>query len=945
MARSLGIDSAWIAGVVVMLGTLGWIESSTGTGRGLVELQGEFWAAHLGDGEALRVRARKTGVIFPAGGTVDFTLQDTDSTRLQSLGAEWTPLIATSSLEVVMREGPTGSSVIRVIPGSPAFAIAGRRDADGRDVVLERARLGAGPTMGQPSRLRVTLDGPRFLLAIDGRDALTWDDVEATGSRASLRATGGGVTVTHLRATTMGTSGPAEMRDDLDRLPAVSRWPGRLENTLLAGCVLATVALWLALLFALARSQWMSLRDTLAVTAFALCLPTLPSALRFVGVDIAPSPSALPLLVIFGVAIAGVFILARSSGRTQPESLTTRRLVVVGAALTLATLAVGHERSTQLAPRLAAEHASWNTVPPRPFRLSAARQLHALNALEAKGEWRDFDLIARVTMPADAVCEWRVRAHGETAWSLCLSTRPDVPTRWIEQDTMRFAPRHADLGTLARDTEFELVIEARGRQLTALVGGRELVVADAVGAGGDIVALAVDGRTSVSSCDIRARQAGEYPGVADAWAAREVWRAVAVPWGVLVAWVVVALVTTRQRPLALAAPAACALLPCALVFLVDDAPSGRPWVSLTNLGGLTAIALATTGVLAARGRLVTSALLVVTSVACAAALVLGTARIARHVDLTPPAATSLLAWRGERVAPGLAHWQVPLLRHLNEALVAHRFRGRVHPAETPAQTFRVVALGGSVTYGFHIPRKNDAAFPAVLERLLGSERTDVINAAWRGATGARLLRMLRDGLADVDIDAVVLCLTYNDAYALSRVDEHAMLAQLEAHAEEQASSRLATMWHGLRMSLDYRSGIRDLAGLLYTSSLTDSSPTDNADTSVLWNDLNLQAGSPTPPERFAAVINAFVEEAHRRGVPLVLVAEPLAGDDPLIWKDEFHAVLAEAALADGVSYVDPTPALQHAGGARLFLDKVHPNIEGHAVIARQIAPVLESLRD
>jgi len=44
----------------------------------------------------------------------------------------------------------------------------------------------------------------------------------------------------------------------------------------------------------------------------------------------------------------------------------------------------------------------------------------------------------------------------------------------------------------------------------------------------------------------------------------------------------------------------------------------------------------------------------------------------------------------------------------------------------------------------------------------------------------------------------------------------------------------------------------------------------------------------------------------------------------------------------GLPVVDPSPALQAAGGAELFFDDVHLKPAGHAVVAEVLAPVVRA---
>lgn len=93
------------------------------------------------------------------------------------------------------------------------------------------------------------------------------------------------------------------------------------------------------------------------------------------------------------------------------------------------------------------------------------------------------------------------------------------------------------------------------------------------------------------------------------------------------------------------------------------------------------------------------------------------------------------------------------------------FRGPdFEPAKTP-DTFRVLTLGGSSTFGFH--NADDETYPFYLQsEFLDEERdiqVEVINAGFPYYTSASIRSLLEDELFEYDPDLLTLYTAYNDA--------------------------------------------------------------------------------------------------------------------------------------------------------------------------------------
>ena len=675
----------------------------------------------------------------------------------------------------------------------------------------------------------------------------------------------------------------------------------------------------------------------------ALCW-TAPVGLALAAGRVSASPApgpALPAAAVAGLALALVVLRRRvwsaelrAPARPSLEALLAGTLVALAAFVVLST-PDEPQAVTPPEPGSSAELAAraFPTAPPAlPLRLDAA------NSLLVDGRSRDLDLVLQATLEPDSVLELRLRADAPPitrGMALWLSSDARLPTGFVRETAEECTPVGTSGGTVAAGRPVDVRIQARGARLQAEVDGRRVEASDGWTAATGVVVLAARGAATVSALEITPAPAAPAPAAVPVAPAPERAALAALPLALglvfgLGLWWLAAL--TLSRALTLAAFAA---LPLALV--------ARPEGEGTRLVEAARIAYAVAGLLVlpalVHARSARPARLLVYLLAACLAAPVSVAALVTHgrgaAGLLPPGFDHL-AWAGERLDGDLVHLRHPLVRLLDEYLADHRFRHRQVALEKPAGVVRVLALGGSTTWGFglHVPDEPD--FTLALEQRLardvagGEPAVEVLNAAWRGATGARLFHLLRGGLLDFRPDVVVLCLTYNDVFALTRFDEWTYLEAIGAPGSSRSLvADLATAWRIQRGQEEMNRLIVEFAEWPGT-------------TAELWARLGHE-GEDTPPRRFETVLTAFAELARQEGFALVLVKEPMAGDKRFIWKDEFYAVIDRVGAAHGLPVVDPTPALQAAGGAALFQDQIHPTVAGHAVIAEVLEPVIREL--
>jgi hypothetical protein len=235
---------------------------------------------------------------------------------------------------------------------------------------------------------------------------------------------------------------------------------------------------------------------------------------------------------------------------------------------------------------------------------------------------------------------------------------------------------------------------------------------------------------------------------------------------------------------------------------------------------------------------------------------------------------------------------------------------------------RILSLGTSSTHGYWLK----LPYTFRLELLLKKEgfNVETMIGAFPGGTGPRLYYYFKNVLLDFSPDVVTLSLYYNDAYDLTQMDEAAYLDRITRP--------------GYRRSLFDRIQDRILVWLgsarlkRYLREFPESR-----------DRLDPGEGMASPVLRFESMLRDFAVLAKARGIELVLVKEPVAGDRDRLWKREFYAAMDRVGRTFDLPVVDPSPLLNANGGVALFVDNIHPSEEGAQLIAESLLPAVKAL--
>ncbi len=279
-------------------------------------------------------------------------------------------------------------------------------------------------------------------------------------------------------------------------------------------------------------------------------------------------------------------------------------------------------------------------------------------------------------------------------------------------------------------------------------------------------------------------------------------------------------------------------------------------------------------------------------------------------------------------------WQIDRYTNLlgnQDGRANFAFHGRTHPAKK--QGPRVVAVGTSSTFGAGL-RVNEAAWPAEMEKALRclcpAWTGDVVNAGLTGYHSFQLMVLMREVLWRLEPDVVIFYYGVNEGGGVQPKLYHERARRLiKEHPGLDPAHR--------REMLKYGTGSR--AALAFAHLLSRSRfvaaivPPLTALAQKRYESRLRSMGSSVPPDTrvILAVMCALAVE-HRW--TLVLVPEISSTGAPI--NPSYAALMKEMADGYRVRFLDLSKIFPEPH-ARWFLDDVHPNAEGHALLGEALA--------
>ena len=287
----------------------------------------------------------------------------------------------------------------------------------------------------------------------------------------------------------------------------------------------------------------------------------------------------------------------------------------------------------------------------------------------------------------------------------------------------------------------------------------------------------------------------------------------------------------------------------------------------------------------------------------------------------------------------------------------HGFRGGSFLLEKRAATYRVLAVGDSVTFGFGVP--HEKTFHQQLPAALSGTGTEVINLGLPGAGLPYYLHTIRRWCGQLSPDLVLVSVVLNDISEYpADVLRDVPLARARGPADPAAGAGI------LRQSYAFTSGFQLLKSMLYAVGVL------NLRDSPGYRFLALENASGEVERGWAssfAVLDATSQAAAGCGVPWVLVVFPLevqlSQAALAMYGDRIGIPLAASATNlepqrrlgawatdNGVPFVDLTPAFRLDDPSEMYLrdlyvtlDPVHPSVRGHAAAAKLLSTELSRL--
>ncbi len=945
-----------LAWLLIGLGAASFVTSRVSASRldERVTARGDCWEAVASDGEILSAPLQLGGLTIGPGDCFRFR-ELPPRFQWQSARIEARKLESTSILEILLHRSATTEYVLGVVAEEPLGLFLAAVQPGAPPVILGRTAVpGALKNSYAAFKLLVVRGAGTVTVSLDGRPVLEhavpdlaawnepWLDLPEFTTRngpCSLRF----VSITgasreaggEAGSEGGGKAGPTTYACGLAALVSHSPWTRYAREALLVVlCLLASGLYLRAVCFG--RPSPGELADAVAWAGLGAALPLIVG--RLTGVD--PGGTVIGLAFACGLAAGVISLRGRLIARAAPA-----RPGAVGmglAALTICMLCVASLTSRVVEDPKPADDAGAIPASSAP-RAGAALPEHATldagNALLATADGPDVELSATAILSKDSVLEVRLRAEAPphaSGIALLLSSDPDVASSFVIETSRTFEATGSSAGCVAAGKACDVTVRIRGARCSASIDGKDIAATFEQTGSSGVALLAARGSVALSEITLTSLPAETSGGALVPAEGLSIA-------GMILVWSVVlgaALIVLGGFPVAAAALLlSLALLPVAVTGALTAPASDTMIDSGLKAGYLLAILLVLPVVVhAKRLRGLTVLVLLMVVLVTSPLLAFGVLTGGGDRSLLLPSSWNYVGWSGERMESELAYLRHPLIRRLNDYLAAHTFRGKALAAVKPAGTQRVLTLGGSSTWGFGIPEGEHKEYPALLETLLNDAHAaphapvEVFNGAYQGATGARLFRVLRDGLLGFQPDVVTLSLSYNDGFALTRCDEDALFDELA----EPGRSR--SVLGDARIVWDCTRGEAVMKQLLVRFASWKGS------TSELWTAMG-HAEADSPPRRFERVLRRFAELAAQRRFKLILIKEPLAGDRRFLWKDEFREVMDHVGVSCGIPVVDPTPLLEAAGGAALFQDDVHPRPGGHAVIASALLPVVRAALD
>jgi lysophospholipase L1-like esterase len=276
----------------------------------------------------------------------------------------------------------------------------------------------------------------------------------------------------------------------------------------------------------------------------------------------------------------------------------------------------------------------------------------------------------------------------------------------------------------------------------------------------------------------------------------------------------------------------------------------------------------------------------------------------------------------------------------NKTINSHGLRDREYSLLKPTNTFRILALGDSFTYGHGVRSEETYVkqLEAILNRKLGHHGTrfEVLNAGVPGYnTHQELIHLQEVGLL-YNPDAILLGFTMSDAELGFFGSKNAAAQKWPVQLKEWIKDHFA-LYQFVRM------GLKRLLDRIEAAKYD----IEAGGTSVL--PIQLAAAGKTSPgwELCRQSLEGLAAISRDRGIPILIVIYPFLGqlDESYPFRDS-HALVARTATGYGMGVIDLLPHFTGRDPSGLWVSAKdsHPNASANAIAASGIYEALLAYR-
>lgn len=266
-------------------------------------------------------------------------------------------------------------------------------------------------------------------------------------------------------------------------------------------------------------------------------------------------------------------------------------------------------------------------------------------------------------------------------------------------------------------------------------------------------------------------------------------------------------------------------------------------------------------------------------------------------------------------------------------------RGEEFPRTTNQPIFAVLCLGDSPTWGDQVP--GDAPYPQVLERLLDSAFADVsvqvLNAGVPCYSSTQSLELLRSLSRQFDFDMVTIANMGSDAFPARRPDSDYVNGPVKSAIERIALRSHLVMWLWVATTEEERRQPRSKEPRVHR---VPARPDYEANLNDMVLVAREEGAGVMLIEPFPLCLDGSVPICHREGRERRARRNARFVDNAL---PDYRSVMREVAVDTEVTRIDLAQIVQASDDpSALYVDHVHPGIEGHRRIAQLLADEIGS---